>query len=162
LLLLKDHADDTKDKLIWKWIKGSATAKIPDFGTPLSTSDYLLCIYDGTPTLISHALAPAGGTCNVASPTDCWADKPTGFKYKDKDLTPEGLQQILLKEGLVEKAKIIVKGKGLNLIMPPIPVTQPITVQLSNSDGVCWEAVYSAPATKNQAGPPGLFKDKAD
>ncbi len=67
-----------------------------------------------------------------------------------------------MKEGLVEKAKIIVKGKGLNLDMPTIPVTQPLTVQLINGDGVCWEAVYSAPPTKNQAGPPGLFKDKAD
>ena len=160
-LLLKDQLDDNKDKLIWKWLKGSATAKIPDFGTPVTTTDYLLCVYDGGGFLTS-ALAPADGLCNAASPTACWADKPTGFKYKDKDLTPAGLQQILLKEGIATKAKIIVKGKGLNLGMPSIPVTQPITVQLLNGDGVCWEAIYSAPPIKNQVGPPGLFKDKAD
>ncbi len=161
-LLLKDQPDDNKDKLIWKWIKGSATAKVPDFGTPLTTTDYLLCVYDGTSTKIAEGLAPANGLCNASNPTACWSDKPTGFKYKDKDLTPHGLQQILLKEGLVEKAKIIVKGKGLNLDMPSMPVTQPLTVQLRNGAGVCWEAVYSSPAIKNEMGPPGFFKDKAD
>ncbi len=159
---MKDQLDDRRDKLTWKWIKGSATAKIPDFGTPLTSTDYLLCIYDGTSMLISKALAPASQLCNASSPRPCWADKPTGFKYKDRDLTPDGLQQILLREGLTGSAKIIVKGKGLNLDMPPIPLIQPVTVQLINGDGVCWEAVYSAPATRNQMGPPGSFKDKAD
>ena len=36
-----------------------------------------------------------------------------------------------------------------------------VTVQLLNTDGVCWEAVYST-ASKNTAGPPGFFKAKAD
>ena len=43
-----------------------------------------------------------------------------------------------------------------------LPLAQPVTVQLVHSDGVCWEAVYSAPASKNTAGPPGQFKDRAD
>jgi len=34
-------------------------------------------------------------------------------------------------------------------------------VQL-HGNGLCWETVHSAPATKNQAGPPGDYKDKAD
>ena len=42
------------------------------------------------------------------------------------------------------------------------PITQPVTVQLKNSSGACWGAVYSAPASKNTAGPPAQFKDKAD
>jgi len=32
-------------------------------------------------------------------------------------------------------------------------------VQLKNSEGVCWAASYSAPATKNDA---TQFKDKSD
>jgi len=35
-------------------------------------------------------------------------------------------------------------------------------VQLVNTAGVCWEAVFSDPPIKNQSGLPGLFKDKAD
>jgi len=35
LVLLKNQSDDTKDKLIWKWIKGEKT-DLGDFGGPLS------------------------------------------------------------------------------------------------------------------------------
>jgi hypothetical protein len=157
--LVKNNPADltnTKDKLGWKWIKGTATTT-GDFGTPLSSTNYLLCIYTGsTPTLVTSALAPAGGTC-AGKP--CWKGKPTGFIYKDKDLTPNGLLQIVLKSGLDGKAKIIVKGKGANLQTPALPISQPVTVQLKSSDGVCWEAVYSAPATKSDT---TVFKDKAD
>jgi hypothetical protein len=161
-LSFTDNANDAKDKLAWKWLKGSATTG-PDFGDPLSTTEYQLCVYDGTSSLIAHALVPAGGLCNVASPRPCWTVKKTGFKYKDKDALSEGIQQIVLKSGVAEAAKIVVKGKGAALAMPPLfPLAQPLTVQLRNTDGVCWEATYSAPATKNIAGPPARFKDKAD
>jgi hypothetical protein len=43
--------------------------------------------------------------------------------------------------------------------MPTLPLAQPVRAQLKTSDGVCWEAVYSAPAQKNTA---TEFKDKAD
>ena len=35
----------------------------------------------------------------------------------------------------------------------------PVKVQLKNSNGICWEANYSAPATKNTT---TIYKDKAD
>ena len=37
--------------------------------------------------------------------------------------------------------------------------TQSVTVQISNSLGNCWEAEYSAPATKNDG---VQYKDKSD
>ena len=40
--------------------------------------------------------------------------------------------------------------------------TPPVTVQLHNTEGICWGAVYSAPNQKNQDTPFGEFKDKAD
>jgi hypothetical protein len=69
---------------------------------------------------------------------------------------------MMLKEGLVAgKPKIIVKGKGLNVMMPVLGNTlvSPITVQLESTSGVCWEAVYSFPYLKNDG---TTFKDKAD
>jgi hypothetical protein len=66
----------------------------------------------------------------------------------------------MLREGLVDgKARIIVKGRGAQLREPPLPIDQPVTVQLKSSDGVCWEAIYSAPALRNQT---GRFKDGSD
>ncbi len=143
--------------MIWKWIKGSVTA-LADYADPVNTDDYELCVYDGAGILMQMT-APAGGTCDGK---DCWQAKTTSFKYKDKLLTPDGLLKMTLKEGLIAgKAKIIVKGKGLNLLMPPLGVslTSPLTVQLKNSAGVCWEAVYTAPFIKNDG---ATFKDKAD
>jgi len=84
-----------------------------------------------------------------------------GSSTKDKDLAPEGVAQLILKAGIAGKAQIRVKGKGANLVIPSLPLAQPVTVQLGNTAGVCWEAVYSAPA-RNTAGPPGQFKDTAD
>ena len=161
-LQIKDKSPDDKDQLIWKWIKGSVTAKA-DFGNPTTTTSYQLCIYDGSNNVILDAAAPVGGLCNASSPKPCWQEKPTGFKYKDKDLTPDGIQNIVLKEGpIAGKAKIILKAKGVLLDDPVIPISQPVTVQLLSSDAECFEAVYSAPATKNVGPPKPFFKDKAD
>ena len=157
-------ANDAKDQLQWKWSKGSVTTKA-EFGTPLTTTNYQLCIYDGTASLIFGATIPAGGSCGASNPKPCWKNKPKGFDYKDKDLTPDGVNQLKLQEGLVAgKAQIQLTGKGALLDDPTLPFSQPVTVQLHNAEsGLCWEAVYSFPASKNVAGPPtGQFKDKAD
>jgi hypothetical protein len=163
LLALKDTTPAGRDLLDWKWLKGSVTPK-SDFGDPLSTDTYELCIYDGTPNLIMHATAPAGGLCHASRPKPCWKEKSSGFTYTNLDLTPFGLQRIVLKAGLTPgAAKITVHGKGTDLAMPAsFPLVQPVVVQLKNSSGTCWEATYDAPAAKDTAGPPGQFKDKAD
>ena len=87
----------------------------------------------------------------------------SGFRYVDKARAPVGLQKIVLKRGLTAgTALIVVKGKGSALGVASLPLVQPLTVQLKNSSGACWEATYDGPALKNTAGPPGRFKDKAD
>ena len=145
---LTDKSPDDKDQLAWKWLAGTAMTKL-EFGDPLGADDYGLCLYDAS-GLRASLLAPAGGTC-AGKP--CWADKPTGFAYKDKDLTPSGLSQIVLKEGVDGKAQIQVKGKGLNLPMPSLlSVAPPLTVQLRNlTSGLCWGATYSTPFTLGYA-----------
>lgn len=151
VLLLKDSGDDLKDKLLWKWIKGAATDK-DEFGDPVGTHAYELCIYDGA-GLKSSSTIPAGSL---------WSEKNTGFRYRDPAGAAEGIQKILLKAGADEKAKIIVKGRGAGLDMPALDtLTSPVTVQLRRAGGsVCWGAVYSfPPALKNTS---ETFKDKAD
>ena len=127
------------------------------------TTGYELCIYDGSQELIARFAAPAAELCNANNPQPCWKETTRGFRYSDKDLTPHGVQRILLKEGLVPgSARIVVKGKDANLGLPTIPLLQPVTIQLKNSDGICWESVYSAPPSRNDLGPPAQFKDRAD
>jgi hypothetical protein len=148
---------DQSDRMIWKWLRGSATLK-SEFGDPTTTKTYELCVYDATPTLISTERVPAGGSCGSRP---CWSETASGFKYRDGQLTSDGVGKLLLREGIEDggRAKIILKGQRENLNMPTLPLAQPVTVQLVNSDGACWEAIYSAPADKNEQ---GLFKDRSD
>ena len=87
---------------------------------------------------------PAAGSCNAANPRPCWRAFGRGFRYIDRDYTPDGVQKLVLKSGTAGKAQITLKGRGDNLDMPPLPVaTLPIRVQLVDSAGGCWEAAYS-------------------
>jgi hypothetical protein len=163
--VVKDNALDSKDTLTWNWTKGAATL-LTDFGDPVNGStSYRLCVYDesaGVPTAVVAMTVPAGGTC-AGKP--CWAAKKTGFLYKDKDLTNDGFMQLQLTTGAAGKAKIVAKGKGERLPMP-VPIgpglfvqDTAVIVQLVNSDNLCWEADFSAPAKKDDL---KQFSDKSD
>jgi hypothetical protein len=149
-----------KNKVIWKWRTNTGSGLKSDFGAPLSTSSYALCIYADHPTpLVGEYDAPAGGTC---AGKQCWKDKPKGFKYRDKDTTPDGLRKILLRVTSGPLADIIVVGRGPILAPPalPLPVTGPVTVQLFKSDGPeCWQNIFSPPFKKNFT---DRFADRSD
>jgi hypothetical protein len=154
---LQDRSPSSGDRLLWKWIKGATTPK-SDFGNPVMTDGYDLCLYDNG-SLIGSMAAPAGGVCDGKP---CWAEKTKGFDYKDKELTPHGLQKIVMREGLLPgKAKIVLKGSGDNLDMPDLDaITGPIEVQLQRrTGGMCFGASYSAPFQKQDS---AQLKDKAD
>ena len=158
LLTIKKGTTAAKDKLLWKWAKGPLTPK-SDFGLPASTTDYELCIYDGTDSLLVSARAPKGDTCRTNELRDCWKENSKGYRYVDRDLTPDGLQQVQLKSGTTGKAQIIVKGRGNNLHAPALSVMNlPVRVQVVNGGGACWEATYSS-TFQNTA---TSFKAKSD
>ena len=138
ILLLKHGTDDSKDKLLWKWIKGAATVQA-DFGVPTGTTETALCIYAGTTnTLIAKAVVDGGSG---------WAaigDK--GYKYKDPAGSQDGIQKIIEKGGAQGKAKALVNGKGAGLpdpnLMPSLEL--PVTAQLVNdANNNCFEGVYN-------------------
>jgi len=157
-LVVKDKLPDTRDGFLWKWLKGALTTK-EDFGEPLAATGYQLCVYDGAPALVAHAEAPAGGSCSTKRPRPCWKESKNGFTYVDRDLTPDGIQKLLLRAGVDGKAKIQVKGKGELLDLPSLPVSQlPVTVQLRRDDGTCWESVFSGTLRNT----PELLKAKSD
>jgi uncharacterized delta-60 repeat protein len=164
--LVKVRAGTTPDgnQITWKWAKGAKTAP-GDLGMPDTVADQALCIYDEsgvTPSVLLRAEIPAGGTCGTKA---CW--RATGFppgsrgyKYKDPDRTPDGIDRVALKPGPDGKAKIVVKGKGATLALPTLPIAEPLAVrvQLKNGVGQCWEATYST-ALRNDA---GQLKAKSD
>ena len=156
LKLKDDTANDGKDQILWKWIKGAATTK-PEFGTPLTTEDYTLCVYNNG-ALAGSATAEAGGLCGTSQ---CWADQPEGYLFKDKEMNPFGAAKVQLRAGGDGSAKILFRAKGVDVDMPPVAsINGPIDVQLIKSSGVvCWSATYSAPFIKDDG---VILKDKAD
>ncbi len=147
LLLVKDKADNSKDKLIWKWIKGEETTQT-ELSDPTDDTDYALCIYAGAvTTLVGEAILPA-------SPTNWGLLGSKGYKFKDASGTPNGITKAVLKGGGPNKSKAIVKGKGTDLPDLTLPVSGVVTVQLINgSSGLCFGAEYQpAQQLKNEAG----------
>jgi cysteine-rich repeat protein len=153
---LSRKSPETKHAIRWKWSKGNRTT-FAELGTPTTTTSYQFCLYDqtGLRLEITH---PAGGTC-AGKP--CWKQTGTkGYAYKDKELTPDGGLSLKLKEGAIGKAQIQLQGRGAALEMPDLTMlAQPLIVQIQNSDGLCWEAVYSGPPIKQTA---DQFKAVAD
>ncbi len=121
LFLVKETVPG-KEKLIAKLLKGPATAQT-DLGNPLALggTGYALCIYAGTAHATTLEVNRAGDTSCSGGATACWTplgDAPPdgkGYKYKDEDLSANGVSQIQLKGGAT---KIIVKAKGPNLPLP--------------------------------------------
>jgi hypothetical protein len=135
-VVLIDRSPDRRDRLVWKWGTGAATTTA-DLGNPLATTDYVLCIYDGvssTPILRSETVVPAGSN---------WQPIAGGYKYLDRGLANDGVQKVILKEGIDGRARIVVRAKGDHLDAPALPLLDSaVLVQLFNDD-VCWEAEYS-------------------
>jgi hypothetical protein len=139
-LQIKNDPDDSKDKLKFKLLNSNT----PSFDDPTSTTEYYLCIY--APGLVLQAVVP---------PATNWSASGSGFKYTDPTGAAGGATKIKLKAG-AGNAKIQVKGAGANLD-DPLPLTQPVLVQVQNSGGQCWEHGFTAPEIENT---PAAFKDK--
>jgi len=157
MVLLKDRSPNALDALLWKWAGSTPTAKA-DFGDPFTTTSYALCVYDhtgGTPTRRFAAGVPFGGTC-AGHP--CWRDTATGYLYVDSARTPDGVATLSLRAAGTAGAKLILQGQGANLPFSGLPLTLPVTVQLTTGSGLCWGANYSSPSANST----GLFKAKSD
>jgi len=155
VLLMKNKTDDTKDKLVWKWIKGQSTTQA-DFADPTTSANYAFCIYSGT----SNALI---SEIDVPPSSSKWKPLGTkGYKYLDSAATADGAQKITLKGSSSNKSKILVKGRGSNLpdALDGGPLTLPIKAQIINhGTAICWESNFTATNVKKNTS--SQFKAKA-
>jgi hypothetical protein len=136
---VKANGTPTENALSW-WLKSQATF-LADLGDPTSTTDYEICVYDGTAgiTLKLRANAPAGSG---------WTRRTRGFTYASKaPFTPDGLKSVRLVAGANGNAQVRVRGQGANLAAQQPPYTPKVTAQLKASNGNCWDATYSTPTT---------------
>jgi hypothetical protein len=160
VLALKDRTPDKNDSVSWRWSRGPIVPKA-EFGDPLSTTSYRLCVYDVGANLVLGAAAPAGGICNAKTKRACWRAVRRGFTYRNPDRALGALQSLDLREGLtVNAARIAVRGRGALLAMRnPQSLTLPLTVQLQASNGACFGSTYSRPIKRQST---KAFLDDAD
>jgi len=151
ILVVKDGGvNSTKDKIVWKWVKGQTTPTV-DFADPLATASYALCVYSNGALVGESLVGPGPGWSAIST---------KGFKFLDKNGAQDGIQKIILKASTANKSKALVKGKGANLTDIVPPLTLPVVVQLVNSDnGLCFQGDFlnAGDVKKNAA---GLFKGK--
>jgi hypothetical protein len=165
-LTISNNSGNTNDGLDFDWRGANAIAKA-DFGSPLTVSDYQLCIYDdkappGAPQTLVYALtAAAGGLCDGVP---CWVANSSGFLYDDNELTPDGVEQVVLKAGPAGKSQVSVKGHGRDLGLVPhdskvfFSQSNNVTVVLvANNAPKCFRADFPRPWLKNS---PSAYKDR--
>jgi uncharacterized delta-60 repeat protein len=136
-LALRNYADDRRDRIVWKWLKGEEVG-VRDLGDPIHTTTYTLCIY--APGEHVSLFLPAGSGWRPGG--------ATGFSFKDGSGTPDGVSKAALRSGPAGRAKALVIAEGPNLpgvLVPSVPL--PVTAQLVSDDGgLCLEAVYPSAA----------------
>ncbi len=88
LMLKRDASDASKDKLLWKWMRGESTT-LAELQDPTDTAAYALCIYSGTNTLLAGMTVPPGSAN--------WSPLGTkGFKYLDANGSAGGVKKMVL------------------------------------------------------------------
>lgn len=151
---IKNPPGGKRDGVAFQWKKGAATT-VADFGDPLGSDDYELCLYDADADIVLSARIPAGGVCGGKN---CWKANAGGYSYKDKFRLPDGIDKLSLRAGAAGRAKVSVGGKAEPLKMTPTSaISLPLVAQLRR-DGRCWEATFST-ASKHTT---QLFKARAD
>jgi hypothetical protein len=145
LLMIKKDADASRDRLIWKWLRGAAT-DLADLGDPRDATDYALCIYNASSApgaLVASPRAAVGAGWRALG--------TTGFGFS-LAAAPDGLARVGLKSGAAGRARALAKGRGSGLGLPaalPFGPAPAVVVQLVNRAGDCWSSSFSGASTSS-------------
>jgi cysteine-rich repeat protein len=148
ILVIKDGDKPGGERLVWKWLRG--TAATAAFGDPLDDDGYDLCVWsDGE--LVADARVAPGGACGTRP---CWKAMgamfaPSGYRFKNKSSNGDGIVQVVLKGG-AGSAKILWKGRGANLTLPGAASSTAyfdganLQVRALRDDGgACWASSFT-------------------
>jgi hypothetical protein len=140
--------DSTKvngDKIKWKFSQGPELHQ-PDFGDPLTSTSYALCVYDDGALALSAGIIP-GFTR--------WSPKPDAYKYFDRNRVAfiDGVSMAGLKGGAAGKSSLSLSGKGEEVGTAPLTevpfsttilnATTLVQAQLHQTGGDCYDTSFT-------------------
>ena len=137
------------DRLRWTGVWGPGTT-LDTLGSPLTETGYSVCLYDPAAALIFAGTIPPGAN---------WQEQRGGFAYRNRAKVPDGIAELELAVEASTRTRILLIGRGNLLRLPMLPTALPLTIQLQNTEGSCWESRFSEPERVNT---PHRFKDRAD
>lgn len=142
-----------RERVVVRMLQGPALAQT-DLGNPLDAAQggtgtsYAVCVYDDASALkVELDVARAGALCDGRP---CWRpighapNDPRGpgkgYRYRDRDLTADGVLSLIYRGGDAGRSQVVVNGKGSALpagIPAALAGASAVTVQLRSSDGLC-------------------------
>lgn len=142
-----------RERVVVRMLQGPALAQT-DLGNPLDAgqggtgTSYAVCVYDDASALaVELDVARAGALCGGKP---CWRpvghapNDPRGpgkgYRYRDRDLTADGVLSLIYRGGDAGRSQVVVNGKGSALpagIPAALAAASAVTVQLRSSDGLC-------------------------
>lgn len=145
--------------MVWKWARGNID--LPQLGDPvLGTTDFRVCLYDQTGGSGGSLLVSLAALSTDECGPNCWKSTSKGYRFS----SPDASMKLRLKADNGGKASIVAKAKRASLYAGPASSGQlvnqdaQVVVQLISSTGsVCWETVFSSPATRTS---PTAFGDR--
>lgn len=143
LVFTQTGRTDPDDVYTWKWVQGART-DVAEFGDPMTTTGYALCIYDGSARpqpVVGDAVPAVVG----------WKSVKSGYLRTDVGSRP--LRRLVLKAGADGKSRILAHGDS-DTVRAILPFVAPVVVQLQTDDGACWETTLTTPKRDDE----GLFK----
>jgi cysteine-rich repeat protein len=145
-LKLKRRDSTMPLRLDWSFRAGAATST-EDWGDPLASDSYSLCVYDGD-VLHSATTMVAGADCDGRA---CWRERARGFQF-DGEVAGTRLK-LVTKAGADGRTSIRFSGRGVTAPAPE-QIVGPLAVQLVTTGGTaerCWNSTFSAPFLEQRA-----------
>lgn len=131
-VILNDFTDDAKDGVAWRWPKGGEIP-VADLGSPTTTTDYVLCIFD----MFDNSLL---GSLDLPAGPD-WSSAHNGFKYKAR--TPNERVKLLIRGGTYKRSALKFRYRGAGFGLPAVIDTagellDRVQFELRADNGKCW------------------------
>lgn len=127
--------------LRWKWMRGTST--LADFGTPTTSTGYVLCLYDADGLVLRGAVPPSSSLWRAAS-AKLW-------RYTDHTASAAGVSKLDLAGSDSDRSRIALTAVGDALPDPDLSagLALPVTLQLRRDDDpACWTSEFGASSAK--------------